>query len=481
MWSNLLPIIHFRQSILDQHMLPLFTDLWYGGWPQWANPLWSFLYVPSTLVWLLTPLDWGARIIFFGHVVFSLLAGRKLATLYLDNELEKCSAAIILSSAIFPALTAGHIEKVMSWGWVLLGLYFLFNEKFTPKQRGLGTGICLGIIPLTGANYYTLYAGILLLPLVLSFKNRNLLLFFLLGALVGLLHLPSVWHMIGHARMYAKVYIERYSVNFLGTISALATGFSKPLSWETWTPIGIPMTYLLVSLFFKRTAQGLSKHNAASSAQEVALLASLTMLYLLASGIAYRGHDVLDSFRTPARAIAFIALGAMMFVFASVKHIIAAGGLKQNTLRLFLFISAIQVAASAWVIRPEGSAHSPYETSVQGLADVLKADHAKSVWFATKDLSDIYIHVGLTRNRLALPNVYYGDMGQAIEIKGDHCGYSFDHLLTFTPVHGRGHQLNAEIEWSSATGEIALNNLALLNQVQLDEDVINIYRVVCDE
>jgi len=29
-WSNLLPVIHFRHSILDQHTLPLYTDLWYG-------------------------------------------------------------------------------------------------------------------------------------------------------------------------------------------------------------------------------------------------------------------------------------------------------------------------------------------------------------------------------------------------------------------------------------------------------------------
>src|SRR5215208_4851657 len=48
-WSNLLPIIHYRHSIL----LPFHTDLWYGGQEQWANPLWSFLYFPSTIIWLI--------------------------------------------------------------------------------------------------------------------------------------------------------------------------------------------------------------------------------------------------------------------------------------------------------------------------------------------------------------------------------------------------------------------------------------------
>ena len=128
----------------------------------------------------------------------------------------------------------------------------------------------------------------------------------------------------------------------------------------------------------------------------------------------------------------------------------------------------------------EGSTHSPYERSVQRLADILRADHAKSVWFATQDLNDMYIHVGLTRNNLALPNVYYGDMGQTIEIKGNYCGYSFDHLLAFAPVEGPVHELNAEIEWSNATGKIPLNNLVLLDHVKLDDDIVNVYRVVCD-
>src|SRR6266508_6600759 len=91
-WSNLLPVIHFRHSILEQHTLPLYTDLWYGGRAQWANPLWNFLYLPSTIIWLVTPLDWGTRIIFLGHLIFSLLVGRMLAGLFLETELEKISA-----------------------------------------------------------------------------------------------------------------------------------------------------------------------------------------------------------------------------------------------------------------------------------------------------------------------------------------------------------------------------------------------------
>jgi hypothetical protein len=206
------------------------------------------------------------------------------------------------------------------------------------------------------------------------------------------------------------------------------------------------------------------------------------LLFLLASGIAYRGHNLLDSFRVPARALAFIALGVALFVFANAKGIIRAGTLRQSSFRLFLFISAIQIAASAWVIRPEGSNHSPYEESVQRLADILKADHTKNVWLSTQDLSDIYIHVGLTRNNLALPNVYYGDMGQMIKIYGNHCGYSFDHLLTLGPmVQGPSYELISDTEWANAKGEISSDNLFLLKQIKLDSKFVNIYRVICDQ
>jgi hypothetical protein len=93
----------------------------------------------------------------------------------------------------------------------------------------------------------------------------------------------------------------------------------------------------------------------------------------------------------------------------------------------------------------------------------------------------MYIHVGLTRNNLALPNVYYGDMGQTIKTKGNNCGYSFDHLLTLAPIDKPSYKLIADTEWSNTKGEIPSNNLFLLEQINLDSEIVNIYRVVCDE
>jgi hypothetical protein len=334
---------------------------------------------------------------------------------------------------------------------------------------------------LTGSNYYAFYAGILLLPLALSYKDTKLFLSFCLGSLIGLLHLPSVLHLIGHSRDHAKTYIEIFSVNLFTAISALAVGFSKPFGWETWTPIGIFTCYLFGSALARKLRKLFSRTKYVFSNPEIALLISVFLLFLLASGVAYQGQSWFDQFRTASRALAFVALGIALFVFVNARETIELEGMKRNLWKLFLFTSAVQIVISTWIFSPAGSASSPYEASVQHMANTLKMDHAKSVWVTTRKLEDMYIHVGLTQNNLALPNVYYGDMGQTIEVSGPYCGYSFDHLVIFAPVKEPVLELYAVPEWSSTRGRIARDNLLLLEQIKLKDKEAYIYRVVCDQ
>lgn len=478
-WSNLLPVIHYRQSILEQGTLPVYTDLWYGGREQWANPLWNFLYLPATVVWLVMPLDWGTRVVFLGHLVFSLLTGRMLAALFLRGEIEKATAAILFTSPMLVALTAGHVEKVMSWGWVLLALYCVLNPAASSVRRGLGSGICLGVIALTGSNYYTFYAGILLVALAISCRDIKLLSYFSLGASLGLLHLPSVWHLVGQSRTHADIFIDSYSMDIWSGISAIAVGYSIPPSWEKWTPVGILTLYLFGMILLQKTLKRAKGEKITVSAQEVALLVSISLLVLLASGLAYRFLDWFDLFRIPSRALAFIALGIVLYVVMNIEESIRRSALSEKAARLMLLISAVQILASAWIIRPQGSAFSPYESSVQHLADILKADQAKSVWLSTRKLDDMYIDVGLTRNHISLPNVYYGDMGQAIRIEGPYCGYSFDHILAAAPADGSVIELYPNVEWSHTTGEIPVDRLLLVEAVRLGDELLNVYRVTC--
>jgi hypothetical protein len=268
-------------------------------------------------------------------------------------------------------------------------------------------------------------------------------------------------------------------MDVLSGISSLAVGYSIPPSWEKWTPIGILTLYMFGLTLVQKTVRQIRQKVEITRPQEIPLLISITLLILLASGLAYSLLDWLNLFRIPSRALAFVALGIALYVVMNIQELIRLSALSEKSARLMLLISAVQILASAWIIRPEGSNFSPYEDSVQQLANVLKSDHAKSVWLSSIELNDMYIDVGLTRNQIALPNVYYGDMGQEIQIQGQHCGYSFDHVLAFAPVNGSVLELYPNTEWSHTTGEISLDRLLLLEQVRVGDDLLNVYRVIC--
>jgi hypothetical protein len=480
-WSNLLPIIQYRISVLQDHHLPLYTPLWYGGRYQWANPLWNFLYLPATLIWLVSPLQWGTRIVYLGHFVFALLAGRKLAGLFLDHELDRLFASIVLASPIFPAFTAGQTEKILSWGWVLLSLYFLLNNRLPAKRRGLAAGITLAIVALTGSNYYTFYAGILLGLLLIALKDGALFGYFLIGASLGLVHLPSVAYLVGQPRGNAASSISFLSVSFPGILSSLAIGIAAPMGWETWAMIGIPWLILFFIMIVRRAKDSiLGKRHNALSALEFTFLGALLIMALLATGTLYRGQHLLDTFRVPARALTFVALTLSLFLLQASRH-----HTNRNQMRIYLLASALQIGIMSFMIRPYGALYSPYDPQAQRLADILKADHARSVWISMQELigsdklNDMYIQATLMRNGLGLPNVYYGDMGQKIIVEGAYCGYSFDHLVTLNSAEAGGVSLNSDIDWSTTTGWIPAKDLELVGETDVNSNHYRVYRVVC--
>lgn len=457
-WSNILPVIHYRDSILNDGVFPLYTDLWYGGRAQWQNPLWNFPYLPTTIFYLTLPLDWATRVVYFGHLLFILLAARGLASRFLQSEIEKVAAALLLASPILPAFTAGQSEKIFSWGWVLLGLYFLFNEK------GLWAGLCLAVVPITGSNYHAFYAGILFFAIALT--DRKLIPPMIIGAFPSLIHLPTALHLVGVSRANASQSIQEIHISFAGILSSLSIGLAPPMGWETWALVGVPLIYLFLKkvVFVIKDCRRLDP-------LETALIASLIIFVLLVTSLAYRGHHLLDSFRVPARAIIFVALVTILFTLSGRE--LKAGKL--------LILSALQVTVMSFLIQPYGALFSPYDLQAQRLADVLKADGARSVWISMRELNDMYIQVALNRNGLSLPNVYYGDMGQVVKIEGGFCGYSFDHLLVWEPVNGDSILLRADMEWSQTEGEILLSALEEVGVVTVHQVEYRIYRVVCGE
>lgn len=427
--SNLLPIIQYRSSILIDHALPNFTPLWYGGRFQWQNPLWSFLYFPATLTWLVFPLDWAARLVTMVHLGAAALVGYRLAGHWLQCRLERVLGALLLISPVMAALYLGHLEKLLAWPWVLLGFYSLLHPAWADAKRGLVAGLSLGVIALTGANYYVLYAGLCYLPIALTLSRRGVA--GLIGAsLLGLLHLPSVWFLVGQARGALTRYIPGYSLTLPQVIQALFIGIVEPayLTWESFSAIGLAMAFAVVlfvfSPFFRRQIEPRQRK------PMLALLIAAACLTVAATGLLNQAVSWLDTFRVPARAMAFVAVCLILVVMPGMSGA-ARRGRRTEVLRLSLLILAVaQICVAWWRVRPTGSSEWLDNSGAQALAQTLKQQGAQSVW-TTGDAAtaEPLIDVALNLEQISLPNAYYGEMNQVITTQGTHCGYSFDYLL----------------------------------------------------
>jgi hypothetical protein len=468
-WSNLLPIVHYRHSILEERTLPLYTDLWYGGRHQWQNPLWNFLYLPATLIWLALPLDLGTRLVYLGHFWFTLWAAYRLGGLFVHSESGRVASAILLTSPLLSAFLPAHTEKILSWGWVLLALYFFFQPNRSELRSGLFSGFCVGIIPLTGSNYYAFYMLLLMGCLLLACGNRQRWVGFLLAASIGFLHLPSVWHLIGQPRGNPAEPVASLGISLGGILLSLAVGVSLPLTWESWAPIGLTSLYLTIKLIAKNLRAGQRPTRI-----ELALAGSLLLFVLLATAVLYRGHALLDTFRVPMRALPFIALCVLLLLLLQIARSNPPG------YRFFLLVAALQVSLTSLLIRPSGSPYSPYDPQAQAFADLLKQHGARQVWLPSDNAREMYLHVALNRNGIGLPNVYYGDMGQEAAIYGNHCGYGFDHLVTRIPIRTQTVLLKPDLWWTTLTGTIWRQNLRFVTQTAVHGQSFYIYKVICE-
>lgn len=477
-WSNLLPVVHYRRSILVDHAFPIYTDLWYGGRSQWTNPLSSILYIPSVIIWLLFPLRAGVGIVMVGHLIFALYAGWMLSGDFLKDGASRFAIAVLVVSPVFPSLAPGHFEKIMSWPWILLGLHFLFSDALTSVKKGLYAGLCLAVVPLTGANYYAFYAGILYVLIVLGRKSLEIFFALICGALPGLLHLPFVWHLLGEPRAMG-LFDPQNTMGWIEVFLSVAVGWVRPIEWEKQAVLGFPLVGLFVFFLWRFLTKFRENRSDSRVAMRWMILTAIVLFAFLTVGLAYSKHQLLDTFRVPVRAIAFFALSMMLFTLLGVRDALGSFSSRRfGFVRLLLLASMTYAFGLWWWARPIGTAHSPQ--LADELVSYLKSQAANSVWFSTEALDEMFIDVALNLNGISLPNVYYGDMNQIIPVEGNYCGYSFDYLLSGT-VETRNSSvlLYSELDRDRVLGNIPVSRLEFASSFLIAGKHYDLYKVVC--
>jgi hypothetical protein len=434
--SDLLPIIQYKYSILNEHALPLHTDLWYGGRAQWENPLSSILYFPVTFQYLLFPLNIATKIVYFLHFFASLIMGYWIAKQFIDKWLIQLSIGIMFTSPMVLMINNGHVEKIFSWPWVLAGLGFLFNKEMSNAKKGLFAGICLGIIPLTGSNYYAFYALILFPLLVSSFPVKKVWPYFVLGSSIGLLHLPFVAYLAQITdRGQAAFNIEINHMNLSALFKSLFLGNSQFLvvnDWESYSLIGLPFALCLLVSVFLISKRLLGRQKIENIHQILAVIFAGIVFLCIALGWAYRWSHLLDTFRIPSRVTPFIGLVLIVFFLLAYKNIPSETKVERYVkkgVEILVIFSTLQIMWYSWNLRPSGSDFWIDNPGVMELTTYLKEQKAKNVWIDPYSDTSIVLPVSLMNQNIGVINPYYGDMGQSEKITGKYCGYSFDFLL----------------------------------------------------
>jgi len=157
--SNLIPAWHLRHEIAAGN-LPVYTELWYGGELSISNPLFKGFY-PAWWPLLIpgVPMAEASKIILGLH----LFAAGALAYLTWSREFPIYFAlpiALILS--LLAAHWGAHLEKLLGWPWVILGMWGLLPMvlRSRPRRAGFVVGIAGGMLLLVGNIYHAAYLAI---------------------------------------------------------------------------------------------------------------------------------------------------------------------------------------------------------------------------------------------------------------------------------------------------------------------------------
>lgn len=489
--TNLLPMVHYKDSILNQGIAPIYTTLWYGGRLQYQNPLWNFFYFPSTIIYLLFSLSFATKLIITAHFVLATFVGFLIAKDFVKNNFISFFSSFLFLTPLITAIYAGHLEKILAYPWVLLGLRASLTWEKEERKNGLLVGLSLGQIAVTGANYYVLYATLLFgLVAIQRLRKtsqetslRNLVFnkftgSILLSALPFIVvKIPSVWYIAGKFREPVGYSLTRIELIFQ---SLFLFPISKdiPGNQEGMALVGFPIFIIfLLRLFFKPKTK-----NAYLRDIRIPLYAASLIFILFTTGLANKWIPLFNTFRVTSRAMTFLGITVVVLALSYTKELISINQKWEFALVLLFGLSFLHLSY-IWVnhYRPVGTRYWIEDSGANEVASFLKNHNAKSVWIAEDIFDTRLVALALNIQGIHLPNVYYGAMGQTISASGNYCSYSFDFLIAKNrkdPPEQIG--LKTFAAPYRILAPVPAENLEAQETFQVGKTELNIYKVICD-
>lgn len=177
--GNIVPLIHFKQSLLVYHQFPQWNTYINQGIPSIADPLYGIYNPLISIPILLLPYILGIKIMYLIAIFISSVSMFMLLKIYKVSDLFSSIIAITYASGTYLSsrINAGHLEKIISFP--LLPLFLFCLIKIIREKNILWSGITaiiLSLILFSGDIYnmqYCLYsiAGLFLFFL---YKDRKI-------------------------------------------------------------------------------------------------------------------------------------------------------------------------------------------------------------------------------------------------------------------------------------------------------------------
>ncbi len=332
--GNIVPLLHFKQSILTYHQFPLWNTYINQGIPSVADPLYGIYNPLVSIPILLLPYEIAIKIMYLLAIFLSCISMYMLLKLYKVSSLVSSIIAITYASGTYISsrINAGHLEKIISFPLLPLLLFSLI--KLTQEKNILWSGITaiiLSLILFSGDIYnaqYYLYS-IASIFLLFLFKDRktslylmlSVILFFLFSSIkiLPMLQLPDYISKIkepfvGGLNLISLTYnlflpVDPIFLNLFST-SDYSTGFGW---WESLSFIGpfsaLGLLYILKSSFSKIDTEKL-------------IIIILSILFLLLSApdsllnpyhYLISNVETLKFFHVPSRILALWGMIILLF------------------------------------------------------------------------------------------------------------------------------------------------------------------------
>lgn len=197
-----IPISHYpnlsliKNSIINYHQLPLWSDLIFSGYPFSSNPLSGLWYFPGWIA-LIFPLPVGINISLLVHLLIGM-AG--MFYFLREMEISKIGAifgaiAFAFSTKIYAHIGAGHLSLLYAIIWTPWCLKFIIRTYDVHKiSNFIIAGLLVGLMASADLRWLVPFSLIWLTVLVYSKSNIKLkVLRSIIVLIIGLLASIAVW------------------------------------------------------------------------------------------------------------------------------------------------------------------------------------------------------------------------------------------------------------------------------------------------